>query len=119
MTLPDVSPDEAERLIDALAPVMGLTIAPSTSPLSCSICRSRSVSPGSARARARRSSRSRSRVRGVTMADQLAGLSATDIAEGVRSGRFTARAVALAHLDRIAAHDLRLGAFTTVTARGP
>ena len=49
------------------------------------------------------------------MADQLAGLSATDIAEGVRSGRFTARAVTEAHLARIASHDLMLGAFTAVT----
>ena len=32
MTLPDVSPDDAERLIDALAPVMGLTILPEQRP---------------------------------------------------------------------------------------
>ena len=49
------------------------------------------------------------------MADHLAGLSAAALAEGVRSGRFTARAVAEAHLARIAAHDLKLGAFTAVT----
>ncbi len=45
----------------------------------------------------------------------LTRLTATALAEGVRSGAFTARAVAEAHLARIAAHDSRVGAFTAVT----
>ena len=32
MTLPDPSPEETERLIDALAPVMGLNIPPDYRP---------------------------------------------------------------------------------------
>jgi AtzE family amidohydrolase len=46
----------------------------------------------------------------------LTSLTATAIAEGVRSGTFTARAVTEAHLTRIAAFDDRVGAFTTVTS---
>jgi AtzE family amidohydrolase len=42
-------------------------------------------------------------------------LSATEIARGVRSGAFTARSIAEAHLARIDAHDGRVGAFTAVT----
>jgi 1-carboxybiuret hydrolase len=49
------------------------------------------------------------------MSETLTSLGAAAIAEGVRSGRFTARAVAEAHLARIATHDLKLGAFTVVT----
>ena len=47
--------------------------------------------------------------------DDLTQLSATAIAAGVRSGQFSARAVAEAHLVRIATHDSRVGAFTAVT----
>ncbi len=47
--------------------------------------------------------------------DDLTQLSATAIAAGVRSGQFSARAVAEAHLVRIATHDGRVGAFTAVT----
>jgi AtzE family amidohydrolase len=46
----------------------------------------------------------------------LTSLTATAIAEGVRSGAFTARSVAEAHLARIAALDDRVGAFTAVTS---
>jgi aspartyl-tRNA(Asn)/glutamyl-tRNA(Gln) amidotransferase subunit A len=49
------------------------------------------------------------------MAD-FTSLTATAIAEGVRSGAFTARSVAEAHLARIAALDDRVGAFTAVTS---
>lgn len=45
----------------------------------------------------------------------LTQFTAAALAEGVKAGAFTARAVAEAHLARIAAHDGRVGAFTAVT----
>lgn len=50
------------------------------------------------------------------MADLLTSMTASALADGIREGRFTARAVAEAHLARIAAADGRIGAFTAVTA---
>ncbi|MFN3854567.1 MAG: AtzE family amidohydrolase [Phreatobacter sp.] len=50
------------------------------------------------------------------MADRLTSLTASALAAGIREGRFTARAVAEAHLARIAVADGRIGAFTAVTA---
>jgi AtzE family amidohydrolase len=45
----------------------------------------------------------------------LTQFTAAAIADGVKAGAFTARAVAEAHLARIAAHDGKVGAFTAVT----
>lgn len=44
-------------------------------------------------------------------------MTAVAIAEGVRAGTFTARAVAEAHLSRIEAFDGKVGAFTAVTTQ--
>src|SRR5688500_16267822 len=49
----------------------------------------------------------------------MTGSSATAIAEGVRTGRTSAVAVARATLDRIAAEHSRCNAFTHVTAAAP
>lgn len=49
------------------------------------------------------------------MTADIISLTATDIAAGIRDGRFSARAVAEAHLARIDAHNAALGAFTAVT----
>ncbi|MBY0361488.1 MAG: AtzE family amidohydrolase [Phreatobacter sp.] len=45
----------------------------------------------------------------------LTQFTAAAIADGVKAGAFTARALAEAHLARIAAHDGKVGAFTAVT----